>query len=298
VTDLLPIAREFSRVLEPFVGCVYFAPNTHAAYVELGFAPSQRTNNGVALPDGPAYFTSRGSLLGQVHGSLVASAFAVFNPEVVLPCVEAGWQRTDAATIRSARQNATVEFLQGVLSNPIESTAVAAALHRAVDRCTVEGRPLFAGVMAGIVPSEPLAQCWFLGDALREFRGDSHTATWVAEGLTAIEIGLLTELWWGMPMKSYVRTRAWTEAQLDAGIDQLTEKGLVAEGAFTDAGRALRSSIEQRTDRQMTSAIGALGEDTAMIISTLDLWSQWVRENYGYPSAGPQDLVPSLASSR
>ena len=33
------------------------------------------------------------------RGTVVAAAFGVFNPEVVVPCVELGWQRTDAATI-------------------------------------------------------------------------------------------------------------------------------------------------------------------------------------------------------
>ena len=32
-------------------------------------------------------------------GDVVAAAFGVFNPEVVVPCVELGWSRTDAPTI-------------------------------------------------------------------------------------------------------------------------------------------------------------------------------------------------------
>mgnify|MGYP006150330123 CR=1 FL=1 len=31
------------------------------------------------------------------------------------------------------------------------------------------------------------------------------------------EITLLTELWWGMPARSYSRTRAWTDANRDYG---------------------------------------------------------------------------------
>ena len=61
--------------------------------------------NGVALPEGVAYFTSRGSLMGQVPGELVAAAFAVFNPIVVIPSVTAGWKITDATTVCAARRD-------------------------------------------------------------------------------------------------------------------------------------------------------------------------------------------------
>src|SRR5215469_2038033 len=97
--ELSAKARRLAAVIEPFAGQVYFSPECHAEYSALGFSPSQRQMNGVALPDGPAYFCSRGSLLGQVPGELVASAFAVFNPSVVVPAVTLGWSITDAATI-------------------------------------------------------------------------------------------------------------------------------------------------------------------------------------------------------
>ena len=50
--------------------------------------------------------SSRGSALGQVPGELVAAAFAVFNPAVVVPAVAHGWALTDAATIATAGSGA------------------------------------------------------------------------------------------------------------------------------------------------------------------------------------------------
>jgi len=50
--------------------------------------------NGVAMPEMVSYFTSRGSLMGQVPGEFVAAAFAVFNPLVVVPAVTTGWSVT------------------------------------------------------------------------------------------------------------------------------------------------------------------------------------------------------------
>src|SRR5215207_5914859 len=99
MTTLSVRARRLGSVLEPVVGQVYFSPECHANYVALGFDPSPGIASGVALPDGPADFTSRGSVMGQVAGEVVAAAFAVFNPEIVVPCVTLGWTRTDAGTI-------------------------------------------------------------------------------------------------------------------------------------------------------------------------------------------------------
>ena len=97
-------------------GQVYFSPECHAAYAALGFSPSPGTlAGGVQLPDGPAYFTSRGSVMGQVPGEVVAAAFAVFNPEAVVPAVEFGWSKVDAPTICAARTRGAVGQLVRVL---------------------------------------------------------------------------------------------------------------------------------------------------------------------------------------
>ena len=54
-------ARALAKVIEPIVGQVYFAPECHRRYAALGFSGSPGgSKDGVAFPDGPAYFTSRG----------------------------------------------------------------------------------------------------------------------------------------------------------------------------------------------------------------------------------------------
>ena len=61
-------ARTLAATIEPFAGQVYFSPECHAAYEALGFQPSPGEVSGVAMPDGAAYFCSRGSVMGQVPG--------------------------------------------------------------------------------------------------------------------------------------------------------------------------------------------------------------------------------------
>ncbi len=296
-TALSVPARALAQALEPFVGSVYFSPECHARYVALGFAPSARSMAGVALPDGPAYFTSRGALMGQVPGEVVAAAFGVFNPEAVVASVAFGATLTDAGTIRAERASGAVDQLARILGpHPEGVDALVQPLRRAVDACAHAGRPLFAGAVSGVVPSDPLAAVWHLGDCLREYRGDSHTAAWIAAGLDAVEIGLLTELWWGIPSHTYVRTRAWSEEQVGAAFDRLRSRGLIAatgfdDAKFTDAGHALRGSIETATDEQMARPIAALDADLETVTSHLGAWSAAVRAACGYPASGPEDLA-------
>ncbi|HEX9259519.1 MAG TPA: hypothetical protein VF855_08265 [Acidimicrobiales bacterium] len=275
-------ARRLAGLLEPVIGQVYFSPECHAAYEALGFGPSSGLAGSVALPNGPAYFTSRGSVMGQVPGEVVAAAFAVFNPAAVVPSVTLGWTITDAPTICRARDVGALAQLQRILGTPDELGRASELLARMVEPLTPEGRPLFAGLRSLPDPDHAWGALWRAGDRLREYRGDCHTASWISAGFDAVEIGLLTELWIGLPMKTYVRTRAWSEEQLDAGIERLTAAGLVAGGAFTDEGRERRGAVEQATDRQMAPALSALGDDADELFAILEPWGRSIREAGGY----------------
>ncbi len=156
-----------------------------------------------------------------------------------------------------------------------------------------EGRPLYSGLLSLGLPGSPMGDFWRLGDYLREFRGDSHTAAWVALGLDATEIGLLTELFIGLPMRSYIRTRAWSDDELDAAVERLQARDLVdADGTgFTDGGRELRESIEISTDLSMAPTIDAIGDDADELFALFGPWGEQMRAEGGYLSAGAADLA-------
>jgi len=292
VTPESKAARQLGSVLEPVTGQVYFSRECHANYEALGFAASQGEFNGVPAPDGPAYFTSRGSVLGQVRGTVVAAAFGVFNPEAVVPSVTYGWTKTDAATICQARDDGAIAQLERVLGPEPEGVERAnELLARAVEPLRPEGRSLFAGQAELDLPPTTLGQVWRRGDMLREFRGDSHIASWIGAGLDATEIGLLTELYWGLKLRTYSRTRAWSDEQFDAATERLEARGLLADGAFTDTGRAFREDIEVETDRQMAPALRALGDDAEELFAILAPWGAAIRDAKGYPASGPHDLA-------
>jgi hypothetical protein len=270
-------ARKLGSVLEPLTGQVYFSPECHANYQRFGFDPSPGLANGVALPDSPAYFTSRGSVMGQVPGEVVAAAFAVFNPEVVIPCVALGWSRTSAATICAARDAGAIAQLVRLLGEaPAGIDRANELLARAIQPLRPEGRPMFAGLCSLAMPDSAIGTMWRMGDMLREYRGDSHTAAWISAGVNATEIGLLSEMYWGLPMRTYSRTRAWTKDQFDAAAASLQSRGLI-------------------TDAQMAAPIAALGDDINELFSILEPWGATVRAGFGYLASGPHDLADAAS---
>jgi hypothetical protein len=292
VDELSTRARALAAALEPVAGQVYFSPECHSEYEKLGFRPSPGDFAGVAGPDGAAYFCSRGSVMGQVSGEVVAAAFAVFNPAVVVPLVAQGWDRTDASTICAARDRGAVGQLTRILgSEPAGLDRARELLGRAVAGLRPEGKPLYSGLRALGLLGEPMGDMWRMADMLREFRGDAHTAAWTSRGLDATEIGLLTEPYWGLPLRTYVRSRSWSEPDLDAAEERLVERGWLAEGTLTDTGRAAREEIEDVTDRQCRPIVDALGADHDDLLGILGRWGAAIRDAHGYPAAGPHDIA-------
>jgi hypothetical protein len=278
-------ARQLRELVERLDARVFFAPECHANYERLGFAGSAGLFNGVAAPDGPAYFTSRGACLGRVPGEVVAAAFGVFNPEVVVPAVASGWSKTDPATIGAARLDGQRAQLERLLGPQPEGCARATELlRRAADALLMSGRHLYAGLRSLGVPRDPLGDQWRAADLVREGRGDSHIAAWVASGLDPVEISVLTELWWDLPHKSYSRTRGWTDQHLDAAAERLRAAGYLNGVTLSDAGRDLRRRIERDTDRQDRPMVLALGDDAEELQGLLRPWAEAIVAGQGYPA--------------
>jgi hypothetical protein len=244
------------------------------------------------MPDGPAYFCSRGSVMGQVPGELVASAFAVFNPAAVVPSVTMGWTKTDAPTICAARTDgATAALVRMLGESPDGLDRATELLKSATADLRPEGRPLYSGLLSLGLPGNPVGDAWRLADQLREFRGDAHTAAWTSAGFDATEIGMMSELYWGLPSRSYVRSRAWSDSDLDAAEARLEARGLMADHRLTDRGREVREAVEVATDAQCAPIVDALGDGLQELVDLLLPWGAAIRDAGGYPASGPHDLA-------
>ena len=267
------VSRRLRDLVEPIAANVYFAPEAQDAYGELG----------LNYPEG--YFCSRGACMGQVPGEVIAAAFGVFYPPMVVGFVSSGWEKTDAPTILAARQRGATAALERTLgAKPDGVDRATELLRRAGEAGTVEGRPLFAGLRSLGWPGDPIGDLWRAADLVREHRGDSHTMAWVTHGLTAIEVLLLTEAWWRMPFNTYMRTRAWPDDEVQATLADLRERGLVDDSGLTDEGTDLRASIEESTDRGEEGVVTALGDDADELFAILEPWSKAIVESGGYPT--------------
>jgi hypothetical protein len=265
-------SRRLRNLVELIAANVYFAPEAQKRYGDLG------------LDYASGYCCSRGGCMGQVPGEVVAAAFGVFNPAFIVPAVTAGWDKTTAPAVLDARRGGAVAALARILGEaPTGLDRATALLRRAADAATGEGRPLFSGLRSLGYPGEPLGDLWRAADLVREHRGDTHTAAWIAAGVDAIEITLLTELWWRIALNSYAPTRGWSSDQIGAAIARLEDRGLIADGAFTPDGEALRAGIEDATDAGERVLVAAIGDDADELFRIMDPWGDAVVAAGGYP---------------
>ena len=228
------------------------------------------------------YVWGRAAALGEPPASLVASAFAVFEPGLIGGLYEEGRSRSGRDAMLEAREQATIGSLRRTLGD-VEVAPVVAALRRGLEAADPTGRPLFAGLRSLGWPDDPFGQLWRACELLREHRGDSHVAACISAGLGPVAMNVLTELWVGMPLGSYTATRGWSREVIDATGDRLRADGLVADGALTDAGRRLRDEIEARTDAQEQPIVDAIGPELDTVLAQLEAWSTACIEAGAFP---------------
>jgi hypothetical protein len=171
------------------------------------------------------------------------------------------------------RDTATAASLAEVLAGD-DPAGVADLLADAAEGADGAGRPLFSGLRGRGRPGDPFQRLWWACDLVREHRGDSHVAVVNAAGLGPVQMNVLTECWLGMPLLSYTATRGWPEAAMRAAVDGLEARGWLRDGALTDAGRAARAGIEDRTDASEQAIVAALGGRLDEVCARLDGWSE------------------------
>lgn len=271
------VSRRLWDLIEPIASSVYFVPEAHSNYEKLGLAGF-----------GSGYFCSRAACMGQVPGEVVAATFAVFNPAIVIPAVEEGWSKTDAAIVLEARldgQRTALTRMLGDTADPAKLARATELMMRSADAAPFAGRPLFAGLKSLGLPGDPIGDLWRAADLLREHRGDSHVLAWTAMHVGSVEATLLTELWWNQRVGGYVKTRGWGPDEIESGVASLRERGFLDGDppAFTPAGEELRSVIEEMTDNGETEVVAALGDDADELFDLLAPWTNAVLEAKGYP---------------
>ncbi len=219
------------------------------------------------------YVWGRAASLGaDAETSTVVSAFGVFDAGLVGAVLDAakpvashdvilaGRERGAAAGLAAATQSIDVDLV----------ASTAARLRSAMEDVDGTARPLFSGLRALPVPTDPHGALWRAAEMYREHRGDGHLAACVAAGLDQVEMNVLTELWLGYPVGEYSGTRGFPPERLQAGVASLAASGWVDEdGALTADGREAREQIEHSTDVSQQQVMAVLGQDAELLIGDL-----------------------------
>ena len=244
------LARRFFDRLEPVHAVTYFSPESRAAFDGLGY-------RGFWM----GYFAGRSAPLGVVPTEVVTALFYNFAPSRVAKALPAAWEVAPPGSALRAREDSAVAALRryGLTDDGVRTAADLAA--KAARSAPLDGRALFAANAALPWPSEPLATLWHAVTLLREQRGDAHVAVLAVSGLSGRESNVLHAAAGRVPQGMIMRSRDYDEDQWRHYQARLAERGLLdADGALTDAGRALKQDIEDTTDALALGALDALDD--------------------------------------
>ncbi|MCZ2824489.1 MULTISPECIES: SCO6745 family protein [unclassified Modestobacter] len=246
-------ARRLWSLGEPFHALTYFADEARTAYAEAGVRGFWA-----------GYFAGRAAPLGPVGPALVTATFGSFAPEFVARRVPDVWTATSPAAALAARlagvDAAVHRSLSEWLGSP-EAEEAATLARRAAEAVDVLGRPLAAANADVPWPVEPHLVLWQALTTLREHRGDGHLAVLLQHELLGLPALVLTAAAGTSSADWLQKARGWSPEQWAACAEELTGRGLLADGELTPEGVALRQAVEADTDRLAQGPWTALGQD-------------------------------------
>jgi hypothetical protein len=238
-------------LFETYHDVTYFTPESRAAADELGCKGGWM-----------GYFGMRAAPLGAVAPEMVISTFYNFHPRMVRRAIPDAWQIAsphDFLATRLAGVDAALKRMLGPALSEIDEAAALA--QEAAGHAPITGRPLAAANAAVEVPKQPHLALWQAATTLRESRGDGHIAALVAAQLDPVETLVLFAAEQAISQAYMQKARGWSDEEWAAAQARLADRGLVADGAITPAGTALRAQIEQTTDELADAPWQALGAE-------------------------------------
>ena len=260
-------ARALRDAIEPLACLSIWSPEAALDYAALGLEDYFA-----------AYVWQRVAPLGTPPEPLAVAALGVFDGDLIGPQYTLGTAAVDRDALVAVRLAAPGRTLRRVLGDDLpdldrDAAAAVVALRRGIDAADRTARPLFAGLLAEPWPDDPAAALVHACHVLREHRGDSHLAVCAVDGLDAVQMNVLTELWCGYPLGSYTASRGWAPDRIDAAADALRARGLLARGELSAEGLRHRAVLEERTDAMQRAVVAAIGTDLYPLTRLLGSWS-------------------------
>ncbi len=270
-------ARRLRDAIEPIAMHAVWSKTTNERLASLG------------LNFLTGYVWGRAASLGEPEPGVVVSAFAVFNPDLVVATYTQGRAAVGRDEMLAARADSTIASLGEILGDAGDHAVdahigdVAATLRTAVSSISGMGRPLFSGLRDQAWPTTPVGILWRSCELAREFRGDGHVAICLGEGLDPVTMNVLTELFVGFPLGTYSASRAWSAEQIADAAEDLRSAGLLDDDdRLTEPGLEFRREIEARTDALDQPLIDAIG-DVEALLDPLRAWSQCCIDAGAFP---------------
>ena len=249
-----PNWRELSRrcalASHRLIGWIYWDPVAIANYAALG------------VPDGTGYYiASRGAPLADAGDGVVTAAFGSIHAGFIKFSLDLCRQHTTFAAAAAARDAAVVQGLHTYAPEITDGLAeLAEPLWEVADALPVGGRVLFAAHRDWPRPDDALLSAWLAVNCIREWRGDTHWAIQIADGLSSTASGVLDGAWRSYAGDWLPRSRGADDDALNAAYSELESRGLARGGVVDKRGIAHRQALEDQLDDLTTAPWQNLGE--------------------------------------
>jgi hypothetical protein len=233
------------------IGWIFWDPWGTRRYAELG------------VPDGAGwYFATRAAPIAEAGDEVVVATFGSINPLFIQVSLDLCRQHTTFEQAMAVRDEAVLHGLPELVPDVCAPLAeLAEPLWAAADTLPLDGRALFAAHLRHRREDEPLLSAWLALNCIREWRGDTHWALHVAEGLDGQMAMLLDAAWRGHDDDWLPRSRGADDAAIDRARAALADRGLVTDGRVNAQGIDLRQALEDRLDDLCAPGWQALGEE-------------------------------------
>jgi hypothetical protein len=244
-------ARHLWALGEPVHALTYFAAEARDAFAAAGLTGFWA-----------GYFAGRAAPLGPVGAEVVTATFGSFAPGFVARRVPGVWTAASPAGALAARLAGVDAAVQRVLpgwAGSDDAREAATLARRAAEAVDVPGRPLAAANTGVGWPAEPHLVLWQALTTLREHRGDGHLAALLQRELLGLPALVLAAAAGTTDAEWLQKARGWTAEEWSAAVEQLTARGLLADGELTPEGLAVRTAVEADTDRLALRPWAALG---------------------------------------
>lgn len=239
VPDWAELSRRAALASHRLIGWIFWDPAAIENHAALG------------VPNGMgAYIAARGAPLAAAGHQSVTAAFGSIHPDFVRFALGVSAQHATFAAATDARDRAVSAGLRTHAPEVVEPlAALAEPLWSAVDALPSVGRVLFAAHREWPRPDHDAAlSAWLALNCIREWRGDTHWAIQVADGLSSTASGLLDGAWRAYDDDWLPRSRGADDTMIAAAMAELADRGFVTDGRINDTAVRHRQAMEDRLD--------------------------------------------------